>query len=146
MSHSKLINKMNKQTKPTCACAIVARAVEFGTNIPSDLFCYLIHHYHNESPSNRISGLFWKGSWTMDRKIKTRKMEEIMEKHTIQREIHCWDHLGQEELQMLLDSGTRTGPFEMTQWCPFNQPIFEFANTVFLKGLYIRKPHLTMWP
>lgn len=49
-----LINKMNKEAQSTSVCWIVAEAVKFGTNIPSDLFCYLIHHYHNESPSNRI--------------------------------------------------------------------------------------------
>lgn len=31
-------------------------AAESGTNIPSDLPRCLIHHYHNESPSNRIRG------------------------------------------------------------------------------------------
>lgn len=35
-------------------CYTVAKAAESGTNIGSDLPSCLIHHYHNETPSQRI--------------------------------------------------------------------------------------------
>lgn len=73
----------------------------------------------------------------IDRKIKKRKMEEIIGKHQIQTKIDCWNYVGQEEPQMLVpeswNQGIGTGPSERFSGHSVvlsEQSTFKFANTI----------------